>query len=1096
MFRFLVQAWRRDLLVRLYAGVFLVVTLGSGLYTAYAMQSLRMDVEKRLKERTERLASVVSESLARPLFDFNSAAVSSAVSALGASQDVVSARVLDPEGNVMAQAGTPLPPADVVFTSRAISYVDGRQATPVGRIELALSRASVDQELQRTLRSTGISNLLMAMAMIAGIYLLGRRTARPFADIQESLSRLSRGETNISLSGIGREDQIGRLSESVQSFRDTLTRLRQAEHQTESLLREKNAMLDNALVGILTVRNRHVVSCNRRFEEMFGYGRGELIGCSTRLLYRDEAAYVKMGAGYAPLGENATFTVELPLRHKDGSSFWGALTGHPHDPAAPLSADSTWICADISERKSIEEELQQHRLQLESTVLERTRELAEAKELAELASRSKSDFLANMSHEIRTPMNAILGLAYLLENRSLRPAERDMVQKIRNAGRSLLGIINDILDFSKIEAGRMEIEHAPFRLGDVLENVATIMGTAVGDKAIELIVGPVPAGQQFLKGDALRLEQVLINLTGNAIKFTEAGEVSLTVSPANGQAGSLCFAVRDSGIGIPADMQTEIFSAFSQADNSTTRRFGGTGLGLTITRRIVGLMGGSIHIDSQPGQGSEFSFIIPLAPDEQVRPAPVRLSGLRALIADDHPVARDMLAEMTRSMGWLTSVAHSGEDAVAQGLAAMASGTPFDVLLLDWKMPGMDGLSAASRLHEALGEHPPPAIIMVTAHDREHLLHHQQAAVADAILTKPVTASAIYNAVGAARSKGDNRQFEAPRAGGRLKGIRILVVDDSEINCEVARHILEEEGAQVVLAADGLQAVDTLRTRQVDLVLMDVQMPVMDGIEATRQIRENLGLQDLPVLALTAGAFKNQQEAALKAGMNGFVPKPFEVDELILAVLGLTGRPVAVSRAAESTPEARPIDVARGLRNWGSQDVFRKYLFRFAEEHGQDGLEIAALLARGVDATALVHKLKGAAGSMALQDVWRQADRLEQALDEAKDQGKEPAEALARLQAALEAAGIAIEAWTEPADALGGNAAPDAATGPLLAELLQALDRDNPDEAEPILAALAGKLPAKPLAALHEHLEAFDFRSAEAIARGLMQGPTSEEMRP
>ena len=281
-------------------------------------------------------------------------------------------------------------------------------------------------------------------------------------------------------------------------------------------------------------------------------------------------------------------------------------------------------------------------------------ELERLKNQAEVANRAKSQFLAAMSHEIRTPMNAVLGLAYLLKNRPLAPAEHDMVQKIRSAGRLLLGIINDILDFSKIEAGAVLIEHAPFQLSDVLDNVATIMSSAVGKKRIELIVGPAPASAMFLKGDALRLEQILINLVSNAIKFTEAGEVALTVSLSDTRPGqvNLRFAVRDTGIGIPAEKQEEIFSAFSQAENSTTRRFGGTGLGLAITRRIVALMGGSVSLASVPGKGSEFSFVIPLAVDEQAdrKPSPCP-GGQRMLIADDHPVARDMLAEVACSMG-------------------------------------------------------------------------------------------------------------------------------------------------------------------------------------------------------------------------------------------------------------------------------------------------------------------------------------------------------------------------------------------------------------------------------------------------------------
>ena len=674
-------------------------------------------------------------------------------------------------------------------------------------------------------------------------------------------------------------------------------------------------------------------------------------------------------------------------------------------------------------------------------------DLERANAAAEAASMAKGLFLANMSHEIRTPMNAILGLVYLLDKRPLGPAEHDMVRKIHNAGRSLLGIINDILDVSKIEAGRLEIEYAPFQLGAVLENVATIMGAAVGENNIELIVGPVPAGANFLKGDALRLEQVLVNLVGNAIKFTPAGEVALTVTLAGIRPGEvdLRFSVRDTGVGIPPEKQEAIFSAFAQADGSTTRRFGGTGLGLTITRHIVTLMGGSISLASAPGEGSEFSFVIPLALDAQAEPPARRfLAGQRVLIADDHAIARDMLVRAANSMGWRTVAACSGDEAVAQALAAADAGTPFDALFLDWKMPGTDGLAAAARLRAALGERQPPAIVMVTAADRELLQRHALAGAVDAVLAKPVTASAMYDAIGHASRKLAGRQEErtARREGARLAGLCVLVVDDSDINRDVACRILESEGARVKLAADGSQAVEILRAMPdgVDLVLMDVQMPVMDGYEATRQIREIPHIAALPVVALTAGAFTNQQTAAFAAGMNGFISKPFDVDDLIATVLRLAGGELLPeATAAGPRPAAAPIDLQRGLSNWGDQASFRKYLCHFTATHGQDGADIARLLAEGrrKDAAGLAHKLKGAAGSMALMQVWRQADSLEQTIR----QDGETAALVQALQTALQEAGSAIAAYTGPDAAPPGQAVADGTAASSLLELAVACAR-------------------------------------------------------
>lgn len=767
------------------------------------------------------------------------------------------------------------------------------------------------------------------------------------------------------------------------------------------------------------------------------------------------------------------FSAEVEMASQTGARWYGLDARPVSDPVTGESLIQI-NARDISDLKATQEDLRR------------------AKVAAEAASAAKGQFLANMSHEIRTPMNAILGLVYLLQHRSLGAAEQDMVRKIHNAGRSLLDIINDILDFSKIEAGRLEIEHAPFQLAEVLDNVAAIMGAAAGDSRVELVVGPVPSGAGFLKGDALRLGQALINLVGNAIKFTTAGEVALTVSlvAARPDEIDLRFTVRDTGIGIPEAQQKTIFSAFSQADGSTTRRFGGTGLGLTITRHIVALMGGSISLSSVPGQGSEFSFVIPFALDTRRQPPPLPSPVTqRVLIADDLPVARDNLAALARSMGWSTVVAASGADAMMQALNA---DIPFDALFLDWKMPGMDGLTAATRVRTAMRGRQPPAIVMITGYDRDDLLRAPLAGEADAVISKPVTASAMSNAFAQARRKLSGQQDEstARQDDNRLAGLCVLVVDDSDINRDVARQILQHRGAQVLLAADGSEALATLRAtpQGVHIVLMDVQMPVMDGHEATRQIRETLHLTDLPVIALTAGAFREQQAAALEAGMDGFVAKPFDVDVLIATVLRLAGRkPPPTALATRPAPDVLSIDLERGLRNWGDSTTYRKYLLRFAATHEQDGQEVARLLIQGgqKQAASLLHKLKGTAGSMALMKVWRQAESVERALH----RGEDTSAHVQGLQAALEDARSAIAAYC--ADQEARRTAPPKATQDktaatsLLDELSQVLDRDNPDEAELILDRLAGKLLPDQLAALRERLDAFDFRGAEAVAHAL-----------
>tara|TARA_R110000751_G_scaffold37382_3_gene90634 strand:+ start:11570 stop:14785 length:3216 start_codon:yes stop_codon:yes gene_type:complete len=649
----------------------------------------------------------------------------------------------------------------------------------------------------------------------------------------------------------------------------------------------------------------------------------------------------------------------------------------------------------------------------------------EADKVEELA-QVKTNFLANMSHEIRTPMNAIIGLLHLLGYTNLTDEQREYVRKISDSGKFLLGIIDDILTYSKIEAGKVQIEQTIFSVQEIMNSLSTIMSVNSAGKDIEVLISVDESVPRHIIGDPFRLQQILINLSGNAIKFTNRGEVLISVELLRKDHDriELEFEVRDTGIGMDEEQVANLFAPFAQADTSTSRKYGGTGLGLSICYRLTELMNGRISVQSKRGEGSTFRFVLPfLLPKKQDVALNESQEKLRVLVVDDNSLAREVLSKTIHNLGWDTQVVHSGEEAIALMEEKQQEGRYFDLVLMDWKMPGLDGVHASEEIRARLPQSSMPIIVMVTAGEKDKLLRHPSISNVDGIILKPVTESALFNAVVTARTWTKSRhRVEAveaveentrqPGSAHTLTGLNLLVVDDNFINQEVAKHILEIEGATVTLANDGREAVNIMRDHgpEFDLVLMDLQMPHMDGLEATREIRETLGNHKVPIIALTAGVFESDRARCFAAGMNGFISKPFKAENMIRRIRDLAGyhrdadavsialsgaiihdnqvngpdimageihepaqtdmNPVFENTSAEDAPAEKTesvIDRAKAIEMLGGdEDLFKSLAAQFVSLYGDsagqftqshDDRDFAALNLRA-------HSLKGAAGAV------------------------------------------------------------------------------------------------------------------------------------
>ncbi|WP_372397448.1 response regulator [Azospirillum sp. HJ39] len=898
------------------------------------------------------------------------------------------------------------------------------------------------------------------------------------------------------------------------------TKKRELESANEAFAtanRRLNLILHSASDSICGVDREGLITfANPATSVLTGYANEELLGGNLHALIHSRRA----DGSHFPSLECPVTEVLLSGESRRGleDTYW-TRAGQPflvEYNASPMLADgkvegAVVVFHEIAERKRAEAAMQRARL------------------AAEAASRAKSEFLANMSHEIRTPMNAILGLIHLLQQTELTGRQADYVQKVRVSAQSLLGILNDILDFSKVEAGKLELERVEFRLDDLLQTLAVIVGSAAQEKDIDVLFSVAPDVPLVLVGDPLRLQQVLINLAGNAIKFTDAGEVVVSVRVRSlADAGvELDFTVRDTGVGIPPEQRERLFQAFSQGDSSTTRRFGGTGLGLAICSRLVRLMNGAMDVESEVGKGSVFRFhaefgrhtgamggamgvgAVGPAAGGPVPPRQVP-RDLTVLVVDDNVTAREVLSEIAGAFGWTVTACRDGRTAIDELERAAASGRAYDVVLMDWKMPGMDGIETARRIR-ADARSGTPMIIVISGYGRERLGARFEEAGVAGFLVKPVTASTLLDAVTVAYAHAHGKAAAllpaavpagaAKGPGDRpLEGRRLLLADDNAISQQVAREILERAGAAVTVAATGRQAVACVQAadRPFDAVLLDVQMPDMDGFEATAAIRALPEGRRLPILAMTASALPADRQQCLDNGMDDHVPKPLDLPQLFATLARWIGPPTdAAAPAAPCAPDRQPeqgdprgdprggpgrtaaavlasrsarqpgrisgaipgampdmlpgIDLADALNRLdGDAGLFRRFIGQFASSYADVAERIAAALETGdlPAAKSVAHELKSVAGNLGARRLSAAADAVQVAIQQDDPAAAEVQVPVLRSELALvmdSARRLAKDAGARPAgrpDGGGPDRSPEkrqalAARLPRFAKLLQ-----------------------------------------------------------
>lgn len=655
-----------------------------------------------------------------------------------------------------------------------------------------------------------------------------------------------------------------------------ISELKQTEQKLGAAFRELAAFrsaIDQSAIVAITDRRGVITSVNERFCQISGFSEAELLGRTHSVTGSDYHPPEFFRNLWKTISQGQLWRGEVCNRTKDGRTYWVDTVITPFLDEHGKIAQYLAIRFDITERKRVEAQLN------------------EAKDRAEAATRAKSAFLANMSHEIRTPMNAILGMSYLALQSDLNPKERNYVEKVHRSAQLLLGILNDILDFSKIEAGKLSLEITNFRLDDVLADLSSLVGLKASEKRLEFLFDLSPTLPNALVGDPLRLGQILVNLCNNAVKFTESGEivVACQVVQETAQTVLLQFSVRDTGIGMTTEQQRLVFESFTQADSSTTRKYGGSGLGLAISKSLTQMMGGELWVSSAPGAGSTFSFTARFQKQvaRNLAQKVTDLAMYHVLVVDDNQASREIFVKLLQNFGITATAVEDGPAGLQELYRAEAEGHPYDVAVIDWFMPQLNGIEVTRCIQQEGKLRYPPPVIMTTAWGRENIMQHSQDLQLAGLLVKPVTPSTLLDsmlvALGQQRvteHRTEPMEQSLVQAIEQVRGAHLLVVEDSEINQELVTELLEQNGLSLKIANNGQEALDRLKSEDFDGVLMDCQMPVMNGYVATQEIRKQPQFQQLPVLAMTANAMAGDRETALQAGMNDYIAKPISVENL------------------------------------------------------------------------------------------------------------------------------------------------------------------------------------------------------------------------